>query len=275
MKFQFLMENKTEREGCTAEHGLSIYIEAQGKKLVFDAGASSLFTRNAEHLNVDLSRADALIISHGHYDHTGGVPEFCRINSKAPVYIHKEAFYESYGMKDERIKDKNSGIRWSREEKAAIEPRMVLTEGPLWIHENIVISGTVPEIPGYGSAETFCRRTSHGDFVPDPMDHEQILAIREPEGLYVFSGCSHRGVVPAVRYARSLFDGAPVAVLVAGMHLYSAQKELRQKVIRQLLEENVERIIPVHCTGIHAICDLKEVMGEKCIVATTGSSYGY
>ena len=98
MRFRFLMENKTDGPGCLAEHGLSIYIETQGRKLLFDTGASALFADNAKRLKVDLEEVEALIISHGHYDHTGGVPEFCRINKIAPIYIHEDAFYETYGM---------------------------------------------------------------------------------------------------------------------------------------------------------------------------------
>ena len=107
------------------------------------------------------------------------------------------------------------------------------------------------------------------------MDHEQILVIREEEGLYVFSGCSHRGVVPAIRYARELFGGERIAVLVAGMHLYNAEKALRKKVIGQILSEDMDLVMPVHCTGIEGICELKAALGEKCVAAAAGSGYGY
>lgn len=275
MRFQFLMENKTEGSGCIAEHGLSLYIEAQGRKLLFDTGASSLFLKNAQYLKVDLEEVEALIISHGHYDHTGGVPDFCRLNKIAPVYVHQGAFYETYGKKQGQMEQVTSGIRWSDQERSQIDPRIVRTKGAVWLSENIVISGTIPIAKGEEPTETFYRKLRDGTYEPDPMDHEQFLAIREPEGLYVFSGCSHRGVIPAIRYARELFDGERIAVLVAGMHLYSAGAEMRKKVVNQILSEQMDLVMPVHCTGIDAICDLKAAMGEKCIAATAGSRYGY
>lgn len=275
MRFRFLMENKTERAGCVAEHGLSIYIETQGRKLLFDTGASALFAQNAKSLKVDLETIEALIISHGHYDHTGGVPEFCRINKIAPVYIHEDAFYETYGMKRGRPETETSGIRWSDEERSWIDPRIIRTCGPLWLSENIVISGTVPVTEGCQQTERFYRKLPDGSFEPDPMTHEQILVIREQEGLYVFSGCSHRGIIPAIRYARDLFGGERIAVLAAGMHLYSASKEVRERAAAQLLAEDLDLVMPVHCTGIDAICDLKQALGDKCIAATAGSGYGY
>lgn len=275
MRFRFLMENKTDGPGCVAEHGLSIYIEAQGKKLLFDTGASELFVRNAKALGIDLGEAEALIISHGHYDHTGGVPIFCEINQTAPIYIHKNAFYEAYGFKHGKMEQSRSSIRWTKEQRERIEPRFCLIDQPYWLSENIVISSTIPEIKGYAPTEIFYRKLADGRYEPDPMDHEQILVIREPEGLYVFSGCSHRGVIPAIRFAKDLFGGERIAVLIAGMHLYSAEAEMRRKVVEQVVSEEMDLVIPVHCTGIEAICDLKAALGDKCIAAVTGSGYGY
>lgn len=276
MRFKVLMENKTDGPGCVAEHGLSIYIEAQGRKLLFDTGSSPLFVENARAMSVDLSQVEALVISHGHYDHTGGVPHFCELNKIAPIYIHQGAFYDTYGKEaDGQWESRTCGIRWNDQERSGIDPRIVRTDGAAWLSENIVISGTIPKIPGFEPTETFYRKFSDGSYEPDPMDHEQILVVREPEGLYVFSGCSHRGVVPAVRCARELFGGERVAVLVAGMHLYSAGKDMRQKVVEQIRKEEMDLVMPVHCTGIDAICDLKTALGDKCVVATAGSSYGY
>jgi len=274
MKFAFLIENKTDRDGIVAEHGLSIYIEAQGRKILFDTGASDLFIKNAEKMNVDLAAVEEVVISHGHYDHTGGVPAFCEINKIAPIYVHENAFYENFSL-DENGERSMDSIPWTEHECAEIDPRIIRTSGVHWIDENIAISGTVPGIEGYEPTATFYRILEDGSVIEDNMDHEQMLVIREPEGLYVFSGCSHRGVVPAIRYARDIFNGEKIAALVAGMHLYSADEEMRNKVVDQIIEEEIDIVMPVHCTGINAICDLKNVLKDKCIVATAGTKYGY
>ena len=103
MKITFLSDNKTENSLCMAEWGLSVLIELKGRKLLFDVGASSLFADNARNLGIDLSSVDAVIISHGHYDHTEGMETFCRINKKAPIYIHKNAVSPAYGT-DARVR---------------------------------------------------------------------------------------------------------------------------------------------------------------------------
>ena len=105
------------------------------------------------------------------------------------------------------------------------------------------------------------------------MSHEQCLVIREPEGLYIFSGCSHRGVLNALHAGKSLFPGERVAVLVAGMHLYSASKEDRQGVIDEVVAENMDQIMPVHCTGIDAFCQMKQAFGDRCVIGMAGEVY--
>lgn len=274
MKFQFLIENKTDSDGLVAEHGLSIYIEAHGRKILFDAGASELFAGNAEKLKVDLASVEEMVISHGHYDHTGGVPAFCRINKIAPIYAHENAFFENFSL-DENGEKSMDSIPWTQQERAMIEPRIVRTSGVKWLNEDIAISGTIPKIAGYEPTATFYRILEDGTVIEDSMDHEQMLIIREPEGLYVFSGCSHRGVIPAVRYAREIFGGERIAVLVAGMHLYGADENMRKKVLDQIMAEDIGLVMPVHCTGINAICDLKTALQDRCIAAVTGTKYGY
>lgn len=285
IKFSFLSENKTDNPGCLAEHGLSIYIEADGKKLLFDTGASDLFIHNADKMKVLLHEVDAVIISHGHYDHTEGVPFFCTINKKAPIYIHQKAFEESYGMENGVLDKEPCSILWNPEQKEEINPRCILTEGVLNLSEDILISGSVPDVEGNIPTEKFFikKQTAEGNYkiTPDTMKHEQFLAIRDRDlngaskGIYIFSGCSHKGVIPVLRYAKSLFPDERIAGLIAGMHLYSANKETRSRVVEEVVKEHIDLVMPVHCTGIQAICDLKQVLGEKCVVATAGDCYEF
>ncbi len=273
IRFKFLVENKTDNPGIMAEHGLSIYIEACGLKILFDAGATDLIIANAAKMHVELSDVDMAVVSHGHYDHTGGFPAFCRINEIAPIYIHKNAFRESYALKDGRLHGDNDGIRWTADELADIEKRIVFTDGITRINDDIYVSGTIPYENDFTPTEKFYYRDGAGNITEDDMSHEQCLVIRQPEGLYIFSGCSHRGVISAMNAGKSIFPGEKIAALVAGMHLYGASEEERRQVVSKIAGENPECVIPVHCTGIKAICDLKAKLGSACIVATAGDDY--
>jgi len=276
IRFTFLSENKTDNPECDAEFGLSVYIETGEKKILFDTGASKLFVKNAGRKHVDLSRVDACVISHGHYDHTGGVPEFCSVNKTAPVYIHREAFRETYGETDGRMDRYPCSILWSEEEKKAVADRLKLTDGPCWITDNIVVSGTIPDVADNVPTENFYIKEDDGSMTKDPMAHEQFLAIRNgDQGVFVFSGCSHKGVIPVLSYVKALFPGERIAGLVAGMHLFAATDQVRRQVVDKVIGENPDLVVPVHCTGIDAICMLKEKLGDRCIVATAGDSYEY
>lgn len=273
MKFQFLIENKTNNPGVVAEHGLSIYIEKNGRKILFDAGATDLFTKNAKFLGIELSDIDIAVVSHGHYDHTGGFPEFCRMNKKASIYIQKNAFRESYGYENGELEKITSGIRWNPGERKEIEKRLILTDGSVMIDEDICITGSFPVCEGFEPTEKFYYRNEEGALVEDDMSHEQCLVIRGKDGIYIFSGCSHRGAISALNAGKSVFPGEPVAVFAAGMHLYSAPEECKERVIKELKGEKIGKIIPVHCTGINGICDFKNHFGDRCIAATAGDSF--
>lgn len=273
ISYKFLVENKTEHTGMLAEHGLSIYIEADGKKILFDAGATDIVLHNAKLMGVSLEDIDIAAVSHGHYDHTGGFPAFCKINNDAKIYIHKDAFRDSYGFKNGEPENEKSGICWSEDEKAALIDRLAFTDGPVYITENICISGTVPYAEGTSITENFYFKGEEGNWQKDDMSHEQILVIREPDGLYIYSGCSHRGVISALEAGKAMFLDERVAVLVAGMHLYSASAEDRAYVVDQIVAEGLDKVMPVHCTGIKAICDLKAKLGDACVVAVAGDKF--
>ena len=273
MKFTFLIENKTDNPGIVAEHGLSVYIETHGKNILFDAGATNLFAVNAEKMGIRLENTDFAVASHGHYDHTGGFPRFCEINESAPVYIHRNGFRESYGLEKGVIEDVTCGIRWTDGEKSMMKDRIIFTEGPVKITDDIYITGTVAAAEGFKPTENFYYTNEKGELTEDDMSHEQCLVVREPEGLYIFSGCSHRGAVSALNAAKALFPGEKTAAFIAGMHLYGASDEDRYYVTEQIAGENIGRVLPVHCTGIKAICDLKAKLGDRCIAATAGDVF--
>lgn len=278
MKLQILCENRASNPACMAEHGLSVLIEEGGRRILFDAGASDLFLHNAEKLQASLENVDTVVISHGHYDHTGGVPSFCGKNDQARIYIHENAFSLTFGIEDGEIEKEPCGIRWTDEEKESVKGRLILTRGITWLDEDAVISGTIPKPSGYSPTETFYKKTKDGELIPDPMDHEQFLAIRlrderqESRGIFIFSGCSHNGVLPCLTYARTIFPGEKILGILAGMHLYHADQELRATILNQVAAEDIAYLVPVHCTGIRAISDLLQLAGERCIPAGTGDT---
>lgn len=275
MRITFLSENKTDRPPYLGEHGLSIFIETFGQKILFDAGASNLFLQHAKAKKIDLSQVDNCVVSHGHYDHTGGFPDFIKVNNTAPIYLHPECFHEVYGEENGVRDEEACSILWTNEERKLLEPRLLLNKSPVFINDDLVISGEIPKEYGNESVEDFHIKNEDGSYIKDTMDHEQFLMVRENKKLYLFFGCSHKGIFPALRYAKTFFPQEEIALLVAGMHLYNANIDQVDKIMDELKAYEIEKLMPVHCTGIHAIARMKQLEPEKVIIATVGDTYEF
>ena len=268
MTITFLIDNKTESTECDAEWGLSVLIEANGKKILMDQGASDMLVKNAKRMGLDLGEVDLAVISHGHNDHTGGTEYFFDVNHKAPVYVHNKAF--SYQVALDL--DGNIGIPWSEEFMKENADRIIRTEGTYKIDDKTWLIGNVPSVEGFTPTENFFIKVGDKLF-PDQMEHEQTLVVEDEEGLHVFSGCSHKGIVPILRYIQEVIPGKKIDSLVAGMHLFSAPNELIDKIIKEIDELGVRYIFPVHCTGMNAIIRFKMKLGDKVEIATAGDTY--
>lgn len=273
MDFKILIDDRSEKDGIDEEHGLSIYIKTNGRRILFDSGASKKFVQNAAKMDVDLKKIDYAVASHGHYDHTGGFPEFCEINHKARLYIHKNAFRRSYVWRDGAFGSVISGIRWTEEEEKELEKRIIYTDEPTEIAENIWISGSIKMGRDFTFTEKFYYKDETGNMVEDDMSHEQCLIVKEDKGIYIFSGCSHRGASSAVKTGKSLFPGEKVLLFAGGMHLVRATEEEMIKTADMLYEEDIENVMPLHCTGRRGAEIIREKMGEKCVFAAAGDCF--
>lgn len=202
MKIVSLAENTSIGEGIGAEHGLSIYIETGEHKILFDAGQTDLFAKNAELLGVELSEVDIAVLSHGHYDHGGGLLRFLEINDRAQIYMSRYAFDECYNGEGKYI-----GLDLSLKES----DRVVYTEEPLELACGITLfsSRGFEKTVDLGSFGLTAVRD--GERISDDFRHEQYLLVEEDGHRILFSGCSHNGILNIVRWF-------PSDVVVGGFH---------------------------------------------------------
>ena len=275
MKFTVLMENTAPEGSClTAEHGLSLYLEYRGHRLLLDAGSSGKFADNAAALGIDLSRVELAVLSHGHYDHADGLRRFFACNQTAKVYVRSTAggAYFSTSTGEPRF------IGIHRELWEGEQGRFVVREGlaaPLdgvWLAPETVRGGP------FASRETsLLRKVGQDQFVPDDFSHEQSLVLEGERGLVVFNSCSHGGIVNIVRgVAEQLHQ--PVYAVVGGLHMFSPKApsgmnctpEYVCAVADALVDQGVERVFTGHCTGAAALAILQERLGERLTPLTTG-----
>lgn len=269
MTVTVLMEN-TAPEGLACEHGLSVYIEHEGRRYLLDAGSSDALLQNAARLGADLTLVDTAVLSHGHYDHSGGFPAFLEQNHTAPLYLRVQAEEETcradgtyIGIPEEL---REHGDRLHR-----VTGRETLAPGVF------LLPHTTVGLADRGKAARLFRRKD-GELLPDDFSHEQTLVFVTPGGLVLFSSCSHAGADTVTIEAMDAFPGLPVRAFFGGFHLkgrggdatLGVSPEEARALGRRLLALGVEDIWTGHCTGVPAYALLKEVLGQRLHPLSTG-----
>lgn len=257
-----LVENTPGREACVPAHGLSLYVETEKRRLLLDTGPSGLLVENARALGVDLTRVDAVVLSHGHYDHAGGVAAFAALNPNAPLYARQGAagdFWSASGGTPHPI---------GMDPAVTALPQWRWLDREGWIDENLFLFGGVTQRQFWppGNNKLF-RKTAEG-LIPDDFSHEQHLVIREKGKSVLLSGCAHNGIVNILHRCREVYGAVPDAV-ISGFHL--------MKKSGQHTPEEIEGIratarallawpcvfYTCHCTGLPAFAVMKEIMGDR------------
>ena len=251
MKIVTLMENTSCREGICCEHGLSLYLETAKGNILFDAGQSAAFADNAEKLGVDLQAVELAVLSHGHYDHSGGLRAFLERNETAPVYVSRWAFephYENDGRYvgvDPSLQE-NTRIRY-------VEEETVLREGLTLCRTDAAPMDTA----GLLVEEAGQRK-------PDDFRHEQYLLVEEAGKRMLISGCSHKGIL-------NIMEAFRPDILVGGFHFMKiTEKEKLLEAARKLLEYDTVYYTG-HCTGRQQYEYLKTIMGDRLRYISAGT----
>lgn len=264
MKITTLVENHVLSAGLLAEHGLSILIETDRKKILFDTGQSDILIENAKHLGIDLAEVDAVIISHGHYDHIGGLYPFLSINSKAKVYIKRETFIPKYNANNKFL-----GINY---DASLLDKRVVFVDQVTEIDTGIFIMPTIPiHNPSDTSFEDFKIRVTD-TMIDDTFEDELFLSIKKNNKISILSSCSHRGITNIIETTLQHFQTSTINLIEGGFHLRNCGALQYATVADYLKQLQPESIGVCHCTGLDKYADLLYRLNSKVFYNSAGSS---
>lgn len=252
MKVTVLVENTSLNEELRAEHGLSLYIETNRGKLLFDMGQTSLFADNAEKLGIHLADVDIAVLSHGHYDHGGGLGRFLEINQKAPVYLSCYAFEAHFHGPDKYI-----GL----DPSLAGNQRLVPTGDTASLGSGLTLYSCNHCRKSYELGSFGLSVRQQDSFLPDDFRHEQYLLMEEDHKRVLFSGCSHKGILDIAAWFRP-------DVLIGGFHFSKLQPDETLAGYARYLNSFPTVYYTCHCTGTAQFAFMKSYMDHLHYLST-------
>jgi 7,8-dihydropterin-6-yl-methyl-4-(beta-D-ribofuranosyl)aminobenzene 5'-phosphate synthase len=278
IKITTLAENTAEL-GHLAEWGLSMFIEADGAKVLFDTGAGIAAVHNAQLMGIDLADADKIVLSHGHRDHTGGLREvLMRMKKEVEIIAHPDIWASKYsgavawkgkpGAKNAR---QFSGLPFRREMLENLGARFNLTRKPVKITPRFLTTGEIPMLSAYEEIDSGLFDMKTGEMLPDELNDDLALVIDTEYGLVVILGCAHHGIVNTLRQAQKLTGKELIYAAIGGTHLLNADESRLKKTAAELQEMGVQYLGVSHCTGFEASSYLAREFGDRFFLNNSGT----
>ena len=264
-----LVDNRAQ-SNLKTEHGFSAWIEVQNYRILFDTGQGTTLLSHAAKLGCDLCLTDTLVLSHGHYDHTGAIAQVLKQNPAIKVYCHPKGVVSRYSIRDRRA-PKN--ISMPETDKSAIlnmpPDQMHWVVHPFWLHPALGLSGPIPRMHPLENVGGPFFLDPEGTR-PDPIEDEMAMWIKSDNGLIILTGCCHAGLVNTVNYIRHVSAEQKIAALIGGFHLAHASPQRLEATCQALDEWNVTIIVPCHCTGMEAVTMMQYRLSEKIVHGYAG-----
>jgi len=263
--------NNTAPDDLQSEHGLSFWIEYNGKNILFDTGQTNIIETNAKQIGIDLANTDTVILSHGHYDHTGGMSTVFAAAKMATLYLHPRAMDLKYSQKPDRVKmigmsDATKEIIRSVKTKG----KLVWTERPTEVFPGLFVTGTIPRKTSF--------EDTGGDFYldescnkPDELLDDQAIFFKAHNELVVLLGCGHSGVVNTLDYISMLTGEKHIHAVLGGMHLLHACPKRIDRTIEAIRKYDIQELGPAHCTGKNATEMFNEAFPDQCFECSVGT----
>jgi 7,8-dihydropterin-6-yl-methyl-4-(beta-D-ribofuranosyl)aminobenzene 5'-phosphate synthase len=273
LKITILVDNIA-GENLTAEHGLALWVEAGTERIVFDTGQGAALAGNARELGIGLDQTGVLILSHGHYDHTGGIAQVTRDAGRTDVYCHPGVVQPRYSIRNGTPKP----IQMPRESMSAMDRlpayRLHWVLKPVSLCEEVGITGPIAREMSYEDVGGPFYLDREGKR-PDPIEDDLALWVRTDDGLVVCVGCCHAGLVNTLNHILRLNPDSRIRAIIGGFHLVEASNRRLDQTIAALRSLEPDVVVPCHCTGQRAVTALSDGLGKRVSPGAAGKTYRF
>jgi 7,8-dihydropterin-6-yl-methyl-4-(beta-D-ribofuranosyl)aminobenzene 5'-phosphate synthase len=279
IRVSVLSENIAGASGILAEWGWSVLIEVDGQKILFDTGPSISACHNARTMGIELGQVDKVVLSHSHYDHTGGLRDvlLSRRSKEVTVIAHPHIWAIRYNRTKD--KDKFMGMPFQRQELKSLGACFELVTHPVELSENSLTSGEIPittefekkSTPAFGGLGRYMIDDS--GITTDTILDDMAIIVKTEAGLVVVLGCAHRGIINTLLHARIITGIERIYAVLGGAHLNSESNERVERTIAALKELDVQRMGLCHCTGLKVITRMAQEFGERFFFCNAGTTH--
>ena len=262
-------------EGLASEHGLSLWIAAGKRRILFDTGQGAVLAPNARRLGVPLEETETVVLSHGHYDHTGGLGDVLTSAPGANLVLHPDATATRYSVGPSRTA---RSIGMPEDVRVLVErmpcDKVTWSDRPVNLASHIGVTGPIARRTSFERSRGPFFLDGHGQ-LQDPITDDQALWIATPTGLVVCVGCCHAGLVNTLDHVRRVTGVFEVRAVLGGFHLTSANSQRLRQTIEALRTIAPDLVVPCHCTGQRAVGLLQEAFGDRVSGCRSGAVYRF
>jgi 7,8-dihydropterin-6-yl-methyl-4-(beta-D-ribofuranosyl)aminobenzene 5'-phosphate synthase len=271
LRITTLSDNTAAASNLLAEWGISMLVETDTVNILLDTGQSTSASYNAAMLGIDLNKIDRIVLSHGHFDHTGGLRELLRhMKKETEIIAHPDIWAAKYSRREGQ-KGRYIGIPFQRRELEFLGAKFNLTTKPVKITDSIMTTGEIPMVTDFEKVDPALFVKEDTGWEPDKLLDDQALIINAEPGLVVLSGCGHRGIINTLYHAQQLTGVKQIYAVMGGFHLTSATEEQVWLTIAALKELDVQMVGASHCTGLAATAIMAQELGDRLFFNNAGT----